>query len=263
MDTRNANDYELMAVSGVEAVLIPCTFTGQKKSSKAAFLHYFDRLTSFERKRGKAFGIDVYVAISIHPGDMHDPDSAHQALDSFSSYIDNPAVRAIGEITIQRESADEKALFERQLTLARDAGLPAIVEAPRGDNPKQLDRLAVSLADAIEKYHLDPSRIVMVDLNAQKLEQVWDLKLGAYGIPVSPALNGLFVIHDKVTPAAAAQLLQRYGSDRIIFNSALHFGYGDPLCLARTLLHLRQMDVPEAQLEEVFYQNPQKMFLGD
>ena len=260
MDSRNANDYELMAVSGVEAILVPCTFSGQQKKTKDAYFEYFKRLLGFEKSRASAFGIEFYAGLSINSGDIGDMKAANEAVNELSEYLSHEGVCALGELSLKSYSKDEIAIFVRQLTLAKELSMPVMIEAPPGKGIEPLEKLVVVLKGAISDHDLDPSSWLMVDLNKDKLALVWDLELGGYGIPVSPKLNGLFAVHQKMDAKEAKEIIDQYGSEKIMFNSALHFGFGDPLCISRVLLHLDRMGVSDEILKKLTYDNAIRFF---
>jgi predicted metal-dependent TIM-barrel fold hydrolase len=257
MDSRSANEYELMAVSGVEAVLVPCTFTGERRNSADAYFQRFERILGLEARRAAAFGIELVAALGVGAGDLGDIDAARRAVDALPSYLRREGVCAVGELSLKSGTPEEIELFERQLVIARDEGLPAMVEVPPGGSGQET---AAALERAIRKHGLRPETIEVVDVGAAKLPAFSHLGLGGYGIPVSPANNGLFAIHCKVDAAEAKRLLESYGDRRLMFNSALHLGSGDPLAIARVLLHMRCTGVSEDVLIRLAYGNAFEFF---
>lgn len=260
MDSRNANDYEMMAVSGVEAVLVPCTFSGQQKRTKDAYFEYFKRLLGLEKSRASVFGIEFYAGLSINSGDIGDIAAANEAVGELSEYLLQERVCALGELSLKSYSKEEVAIFVRQLKLAKELSMPVMIEAPPGKGTEQLEKLIAVLRGAISDHDLDPRSWLMVDLHKDTLPLVWDLELGGYGIPVSPKLNGLFAVRPKMDAKEVKEILDQYGVEKILFNSALHFGFGDPLCISRVLLHLNRMGVSDEVLKKCAYDNAVQFF---
>jgi predicted metal-dependent TIM-barrel fold hydrolase len=260
MDVRNANDYELMAVSGVEKVVVPCSFTGEARPDAESYARYYDRLLGLEKMRAEAYGIELHVAVAVDPQDMTDDGAVNRAVDALAGYLEDPAVCALGEMELKTFSERELSAFVRQLRLADRLKAPVLLKAPRLDKRVNLPRMVEVLRKAIHDHDLDPSRILFMDLTLDTLGHAWDLNLGGYGIPVSPTLDSLFVIHEKATPQEALQIIEQYGADRLMFNTALHFGFGDPLALSRVLLYLKQKQVGEDTLGKVFYGNAKNFF---
>jgi uncharacterized protein len=262
MDVRNANDYELMAVSGVEKVILPCSFTGEARPDAESYARYYERLLGLEKMRAQAYGIELHVAVAFDPQDMADDRTINRAIDSLAAYLEKPGVCGLGELELKTFSETEVSAFVLQLRLAEKLRVPILLKAPRLDRQINTPRMAEVLKKAIHDYDLDPGRILFMDLTRDTLEHAWGLNLGGYGIPVSPALDSLFVIHEKATPPEAKEIIEQYGPDRLMFNTALHFGFGDPLALARVQLYLKQKGVPEGVLRKVFYDNAKHFFWG-
>lgn len=260
MDSRNASDYESMALAGVASVLVPCSFTGERKHCTAAYGERFDRLLGLERNRASHFGVDLRVALAVNANDAGDPELAIDAIGELQARLSDPAVRAIGELSFRDFSRHERRLFDAQLELARERGLPVIVEAPPGVHA--LNNLLEILDVAVNTDKIDRRRVCLVDLNEEKLELASRLDLGGYGIPVSPRIDGLFCLHPKLDHREVMRLVERYGSERLMLNSALHFGFADSLCFPKTVLRLRLAGVDQAVLAKIAHDNAEKFFSG-
>ena len=260
MDIRSANEYELMAVSGVECIIVPCTYTREVRKTKYAFFQYYDKLLNLETRRALVFGVKLYVAISVHPEDITDPAVARDVLDILPEYLKNPYVCAIGEIGLEKFTDIEIEVFYRQLHLAKEYDLPVIMHTPHHNKQENLEKMVAILEDAIDKYQLDKTRLLIDDLSVDDFETVYHLDLGGYGIAVSPTIGGLFILHRKANAEEAYNLIQRYGTKSIIFNSALAFGSGDPQGIARVLLHLKMKGIDEESLVKLAYSNGAAFF---
>jgi len=260
MDVRSANDYELMAISGVEAVIVPSTYTGERRSSKEAYLQYYDRLIKFESKRAQAFGIKLYAAVSVDPEDLSDVAIANQVLETLPEYFKNKSVCAMGEIGLEKFTNAEILIFKKQLEIANRYKMPVIMHTPHHDKDTNLPRMLEILEKTIVEYKIDRNLLLLDDLTVETFNYVRKLNLGGYGIAVSPKLNGLFVMHKKATPEEAKALIDQHGSDKIMFNSALAWGFGDAIGISRVLLHLKMSGVPENTLKKLAYENAKQFF---
>ena len=255
MDTRSANDYELMAISGVKAVIVPATYTGEIRYAKEAYTQFYDKILQHEAKRSEAFGIKLFASVSVDPEDLHNIDIAMEVLELLPEYFKNPGVCAMGEIGLEKFERDEINLFLKQLALAKQYNMLVIMHTPHEDKEEKFPKMIKILDDAIKEMDLDPNKLLLDDLTIETLPIALDLKIGGYGIAVSPTLNGLYIQHKKATPTEAKAIIDEFGTDKIIFNSALAWGFGDPLGISRTLLHLKMMGVSEADLKKMAYDN--------
>jgi len=60
----------------------------------------------------------------------------------------------------------------------------------------------------------------------------------------------------KCTPARAADIVEMYGPDRIMVNSAGDWGRSDPLAVPEFIQEMKRRKHPEALIEKVVYHNP-------
>jgi predicted metal-dependent TIM-barrel fold hydrolase len=57
-----------------------------------------------------------------------------------------------------------------------------------------------------------------------------------------------------------AALVRRYGSTRIIVNSAADWGISDPLKVPKTVAVMREQGIPEDAIETIVWRNPVTFF---
>ena len=60
--------------------------------------------------------------------------------------------------------------------------------------------------------------------------------------------------------ARMAALVQQYGSERIIINSAADWGVSDPLKVPKTVAKMIEVGIPEADIEKIVWDNPVAFF---
>jgi predicted metal-dependent TIM-barrel fold hydrolase len=262
MDSRNAADYELMALAGVERMVNPCSFSGERRYDGRAFGERFDRLLGFERARARHFGIDLMVGLAVNANDIGDAQGAAGGLREMERRLNDPALRpavaAVGELALRRFDDTETGAFRDQLALAAAFDLPVVVETPPGR--EAFAKLAAVVEDALATGAIRPERLCLVDLDADKLERLHPLGLGGYGIAVSPQVDGIFAIHRKLDHRAVLDILERWGAEALQLCSGLHFGFADSLCLPRTALRLRLAGVPAETLERLTRRHAEEFF---
>lgn len=260
MDVRSANDYEAMAIAGVQAVVVPTTFTGLKKKSRAEYEGYYTRIIDFERRRAEAFGIRLYAAVGVDPEDIHDESAARDTLDALPEYRHNENVCALGEVGLERFTDIEIECFRAQLRISRDISMPVIMHTPHQDKPRDLPRMLAIIRDAIREDHIDPGLLLLDDLTADTIELARTIPFGGYGISVSTVANAPFMLHRKAGPSEVLTLLQANHAEKLILSTALAWGYGDPLAIPRVLLKLATSGVDENTLRKLAYENAVRFF---
>lgn len=256
-DLRNATDYELMALAGVEKILSPCSSTGERRHDGRAWGERFDRLLR-ERERAAHFGIELVVALAVNAADMAEHEAALAGLVELEARLDRPEVVAIGELALRTFSAAELDLFTRQLVLARARALPVLVEAPvpAADFCRLLEVLRAEIAAG----RADATRLCLLDLDAEKLRLASALPLGGFGLPVSPPFDGPFMLRPRLSDRDVTAMVRERGAQRLMLNSGLHYGYADPLGLPRSLLRMRLEGVPAELLADLAYNNAERLF---
>ncbi|MBV6702046.1 deoxyribonuclease [Kitasatospora aureofaciens] len=261
-DLRNADDYELMAVSGVLTALAPCSASLETRASGDAFAARFERLAVAETGRAAAYGIDLHVALAVHAADMAGLPGALAGIEALEGFLDHPKVRALGELSLRGGGPDEVEVLERQLKLASARGLPVLVESPPA--LPAFRELLAPLAGAVERAGIDPASIALLDLDEARIDLLAEHPalrgLGRYGIAVAPRQDALFQIREKQSHREVLRLLERFGPQRLMLNTGLHFGSADPLGLARTVHRLRLHGVPEQIVRALAHDNAAEFF---
>ncbi|MCN9244621.1 TatD family hydrolase [Streptomyces sp. RY43-2] len=257
-DGRNADDYELMALSGVDTVLIPCSASNETRPCGASYEARFERLLTTETRRAAHYGVRVWLGLSVHAADMADLASAMDGVDRLAARLDDPRVLALGELSIRRFSEAELTVFAKQLELATALGKPVMVELPPG--MPEFHRMMEVLRQAIDDGLVDPARVALMDVAPPMLPVAAGLGCGGLGIAVSPASDRLFQVRLKTDHHQLLSLLDEFGPDRLMLNSGFHFGSADPLGLAKTVLRLRLAGVDPGLLDRVARENAAEFF---
>jgi predicted metal-dependent TIM-barrel fold hydrolase len=64
----------------------------------------------------------------------------------------------------------------------------------------------------------------------------------------------------KCTPARAADMIEMYGGERVMVNSAGDWGHSDPLAVPEFIFEMRSRGHDEALVRKVVYENPLAFF---
>ena len=220
MTSRTTDDYAAMASAGVSALVEPAFWLGQPRSSVASFVDYFDSLLGWEPFRAAQFGIAHHAAIALNPKEAGDP-GLRGVLGLLPRYLAKDHVVAVGEVGYDSMTPAEEKAFEVQLALATDHGLPVLVHTPHRDKAAGTRR---SL-DVVSACGIDPRRVVCDHLNEQTVAMV--AENGCWmGFSIYP--------ETKMSADRMVTILQRYGTARVLVNSAADWGRSDPLATRKT-----------------------------
>jgi predicted metal-dependent TIM-barrel fold hydrolase len=151
-------------------------------------------------------------------------------------------VVAIGEIGYDEQTELEDVYFRRQLDLAKELELPVMIHTPHRDKKRGTQRSM----DVIEEHGLPPSQIVIDHNNEETVEEV--LARGYWAaFSIYP--------HTKMGNERMVEIVRRYGSERIIVDSACDWGVSDPLAVPKTARLMEQRGIAAEDIRKVTYAN--------
>ncbi|BBX73583.1 TatD family hydrolase [Mycobacterium shinjukuense] len=246
MTSRTTDDYEAMYAAGVRAVVEPAFWLGQPRTNAATFIDYFDSLIGWERYRASQFGIAHNCTIALNPKEANDS-RCRPILDHVPRYLSKTGVVAVGEIGYDCMTAEETEAFEIQLEMAAERGLPALVHTPHRD------KLSGTLAsiDVVHRVGIDPGLVLLDHLNEVTIQPAVESGCWA-GFSIYP--------DTKMDEARMVALMQRYGLERILVNSAADWGRSDPLKTAKTARAMLAASFTEDDVDRVMWRNPVEFY---
>jgi predicted metal-dependent TIM-barrel fold hydrolase len=246
MSSRTTDDYERMHAAGVRALVEPAFWLGQPRTSVGSFTDYFDALVGWERFRAAQFGIVHHCTIALNPKEANDPRCAG-VLDVLPRYLAKDGVVAVGEIGFDSMTEVEEDAFRRQLVLAAEFGLPAMVHTPHRDKEGGTRRTLELVAESA----LSPGMVVVDHLN--------ELTVGP--VAASGCWMGFSIYPDtKMDPERMVRILQEHGPERVLVNSAADWGRSDPLLTRTTGEAMLAAGFSDDDVDRVLWRNPMEFF---
>lgn len=248
MTSRTTDDYQAMADAGVAGLIEPAFWLGQPRTGPDSFRDYYSSLVGWERFRASQFGIRHYCTIGLNSKEANQEALAEQVMELLPLYICKEGVVGIGEIGFDDQTALEERYYRRQLDLAREAGLPVQIHTPHRDKRQGTLR---SMDIALE-HGLDPSMVIVDHNNEETVEEV--LNRGFWAA---------FTIYPftKMGNERMVEIVKRYGSTRIMVNSAADWGISDPLAVPKTAALMLQKGISPQTVKEVTYIHAIEAFL--
>jgi predicted metal-dependent TIM-barrel fold hydrolase len=246
MTSRTTDDYERMHAAGVRAVVEPAFWLGQPRTSVGSFVDYFDGLLGWERFRAAQFGIAHHATVALNPKEANDPRCAG-VLDLLPRYLVKDGVVAVGEIGFDSMTPEEETAFVRQLELAAEHGLPALVHTPHRDKAAGTRRTL----DLVRQVGLPPEHVLVDHLNETTVEAVAD----------SGCWMGFSIYPDtKMDEDRMVRILAERGLDRVLVNSAADWGRSDPLKTAATGRAMLAAGFTDDDVDRVLWRNPVEFY---
>ncbi|WP_169980261.1 TatD family hydrolase [Microbispora sp. H10836] len=240
MTSRTTDDYERMYAAGVRAVVEPAFWLGQPRTNVGSFLDYFDALLGWEPYRAAQYGIRHYCTLALNPKEANDPRCAG-VLDELPRYLLKDSVVAVGEVGYDSVTPEEDRVFEAQLALAEEHGLPVLVHTPHRDKAAGTRRTL----DVVKG--MDPGKVLVDHLNELTVGMVRDAGCWA-GFSIYP--------DTKMDPDRMVAILKEYGTERMIVNSAADWGRSDVLKTREVGEAMLAAGFTDEDVDRVLWQNP-------
>ncbi|MBI2877646.1 MAG: TatD family hydrolase [Candidatus Tectomicrobia bacterium] len=246
-DCRGLEDFHQMALCGTEAV-VTCAHDSLRFSAAASILDHFQRLLDWEIRRIEQSTIRPYVALGIHPMALPLP-GTEEVLRRLPELLTTDRVVALGEVGLQKGDGLEIEVLTAQLEIARMLDLPVILHNPE----KRKGEVTRQLLTVVAQVGL-PRELVLIDhVNEETIETVREAGTWV-GLSVHPFM---------LSPQRAAELIRKYGADRVILSSDVASASADIYALPRTGLELRRAQVNRETIERCLFQNARTFYRVD
>lgn len=242
MTSRTTDDYAAMYQAGVRALVEPSFWMGQPRTSVGSFADYFDGLVGWEPFRAAQYGIRHHCTIGLNPKEANDP-RCRDVLDILPRYLAKDSVVAVGELGYDGMTEDEDTVFAAQLAMAKEHALPALVHTPHRDKVAGTHRTL----DVVRESGIAAEHVAVDHLNEVTVDLVAD----------SGCWMGFSIYPDtKMDEERMVLILQEYGTDRMLVNSAADWGKSDPLKTARTGQAMLAAGFSDDDVDKVLWRNP-------
>jgi predicted metal-dependent TIM-barrel fold hydrolase len=243
MFSRTTDDYERMALAGIKGVCEPAFWLGQPRTNVGAFKDYFDTLLGWERFRANMFGIKHYCTMGLNPKEANDDRLNSGVLELLKEYVQREGVIGVGEIGYDDMTPTEEKFFQAQIELAKAHGLPILIHTPHRDKLGGVKRTL----DVVKESGIDPSMVLVDHNNELTIPLVRDT--GHYaGFSIYP--------NTKMTPERMVEIFRKFGTERMIINSAADWGISDPLLVPKTVQVMLKSGMDEEEVQRVVWDHP-------
>lgn len=247
MISRSSNDYKRARRAGIECCVEPAFWSGQDKHNAGSFFDYFEQIIEHETDRAeRAAGMDHYVTIGLEPKEANYREMAEEVLDRIPEYLDRDPVVGVGEIGYDQQTEDEDYAFRKQLRIAEEHELPVIVHTPHEDKPSGTERIV----DVIEEEGVTQQRII-IDHNTEETIDI---------AAQTDCWLGFTLYPGKIEDEVAIDLLEEYGTDRMILNSAADWDPSDPLAVPKARDKMLDRGWDRNAVRTVVFDNPYEFF---
>ena len=249
MVSRTTDDYKRMALAGCVYVSEPAFWAGFDRSGPEGFRDYFRQLTEVEGKRAAAHGIGHGTWLCINAKEAEDVALSREVIAMIPEFLNRPGVIGIGEIGLNKNTKNEATVFLDHLDLAARTRELILVHTPHLADKYQGTRMILDMLRVDSR--IEPKRVCIDHVEEHTIRPALDAGhwVGMTLYPIT-----------KCTPARAADLVEQYGAERILINSAGDWGHSDPLAVPEFIFEMRSRGHTEALIRRLVYENPIAFF---
>jgi hypothetical protein len=245
MASRTTDDYAQMALTGCVALTEPAFWAGWDRSTPEGFDDYFRQLTDFEPKRAAQYGIQHYTWLGMNPKESDDREMSKAVLARLPARLDGPTVLGIGEIGLNRVTRNEIATYTEQVEMAAERRALVLIHTPHLEDKLKGTRITIEVLR--RSPELAPGRVIVDHAEEHTIETILEHGYWA-GLTLYP--------QTKVSAARAADMIEKYGPDRILVAGACDWGPSEPIAVPKFIAEMRRRRHPEALIERVVLGNP-------
>ena len=157
-------------------------------------------------------------------------------------FLVKEGVVAMGELGYDEQTPLEDKALRRQIELAKEFDLPIMIHTPHRD--KRAGTLRTM--DVLKEHEFDPTRCVIDHNNEETIREVLDRDYWC-AFSIYP--------QTKMGSDRMAVVVENFGPERIIVDSACDWGVSDPLAVAKTARLMAQRGIGPDAIHRVVYSN--------
>jgi predicted metal-dependent TIM-barrel fold hydrolase len=164
-------------------------------------------------------------------------------------FLNESNVLGIGEIGLNKNTKNESTIFLEHVDLAVRYNQQILIHTPHLEDKFQGTKMIVDML--VHDTRVDRSRVLVDHVEEHTIQEVLDQGFWA-GMTLYPVT--------KCTPARAADMIERFGPERLMANSAGDWGPSKPTAIPDLIMELKRRGHSRELIRRVVYENPCKFF---
>ncbi len=249
MVSRTTDDYEALAKMGCVGMSEPAFWAGFDRGSVESFRDYFRQLTDFERRRAAQYCVQHYTWLCINAKEAENVALSREVIAMIPEFLHQPGVLGIGEIGLNKNTRNEATIFLEHVDLAVKFEQLILIHTPHLEDKYQGTRMILDMLTDDARLRRDAILVDHVEEHTVRPVLEAGFWAGMTLYPVS-----------KCTPARAADMVEMYGPERLLVNSAGDWGPSKPTAVPDFILEMRRRGHAESLIRKVVYENPLEFF---
>lgn len=249
MVSRTTDDYETLAKMGCVAMSEPAFWAGFDRGSVESFRDYFRQLTEFEPKRAAQYGIKHFTWLCINAKEAENVSLSREVIAMIPEFLDKPNVLGIGEIGLNKNTKNESIVFLEHLELAIRHQQQILIHTPHLEDKHQGTSMILDMLKGDSR--IERSRVLVDHVEEHTIRNVLESGFWA-GMTLYPIT--------KCTPQRACDMIERYGPERLMANSAGDWGPSKPTAIPDLIMEMKRRGHPASLIRKIVYDNPIAFF---
>jgi len=249
MVSRTTDDYEQLAKMGCVGVSEPAFWAGFDRGSVDSFRDYFRQLTDFEKRRAEQYGIRHFTWLCINAKEAENVHLSRDVIAMIPEFLDQPTVLGIGEIGLNKNTPNESIIFLEHVDLAVQHDQSILIHTPHLEDKFQGTMMILDML--CDDSRLDRNRVLVDHVEEHTVRHVIEEGFWA-GMTLYPV--------SKCTPQRAVDMIEMYGPERLLVNSAGDWGPSKPTAVPDFILEMRRRGHSESLIRRIVYDNPIEFF---
>ncbi len=243
--SRTTDDLEALARMGCLAVVEPAFWAGYDRSGPQSFLDYFRQLTEWEPKRVAGCGMQHYCWIGLNAKEAENVGLGREVIALIPQFFERSNVVGVGEIGLNKNTPNEVLTLLALLDMALKHNQQVLIHTPHLADKYQGTRMILDVLRADQR--VDPRRVCVDHCEEHTIRLALDEGYWA-GITLYPTT--------KATPERAADMVEIYGTQRILVNSSADWGPSRPSAVPDFIAVMRRRGHSESLIRKIVYDNP-------
>lgn len=249
MVSRTTDDYETLAKMGCVGISEPAFWAGFDRGSVDGFRDYFHQLTDVEPKRAAQYGIAHFTWLCINAKEAENVELSREVIAMIPEFLDKPNVLGIGEIGLNKNTKNEATIFLEHMELALKYDQQILIHTPHLEDKYQGTRMILDML--CDESRLKRHRVLVDHVEEHTVRPVLEAGFWA-GMTLYPV--------SKCTPSRAVDMIEMYGPERLMVNSAGDWGPSKPTAVPDLVLEMRRRGHSPSLIRKVVYENPLEFF---
>jgi len=252
MDALTKNSLELMAISGIVAVIGDGAPSEGLAVSASAATDFFERTLDYDTRRGSEAFIKVYTLVGLNMFGV--PPDYEKVLEVLPEYLNRERVVGLGEIGLDPKSrrcpdlAKQEEILKAELKMAKEYNKAVLMHLPSAEKTSWVERYF----NLIDEADLDHEKTVITHADSSVIKMITDCGCIA-AITVSPMR--------RITPEDGARMLQGNALNMMLVNSDNILQHpSDPLSVPKTAFETKKLGFNDEEVGQIFFNNPKRIF---